>query len=53
MKMGYDYDRGTSYENRIMKSVKIILKGVREIRKNNRSSEFNQSTLYSCVEIPH
>jgi hypothetical protein len=37
-------------KNRIMKSIKLVFKKKR-IRKNNRGSEFDQSTLYACAEI--
>jgi hypothetical protein len=40
------------YENRIIKPVKIILKGGKGMRKGNRGGEFDQSTLYACMEIP-
>jgi hypothetical protein len=37
------------YGNRIMKPIKIMKK--RRLRKNNRGAEFEQSTLYACVEL--
>jgi hypothetical protein len=40
------------YENRIMRPFKIVFKnGEWGIRKSNRGSEFDQSTLYACGEI--
>jgi hypothetical protein len=41
------------YENNIMKPNKIIENMGRRgaLRKNNRCSEFGQSTLYACIEI--
>jgi hypothetical protein len=39
------------YENRIMKPIKISVKGGRGgTRKSNRRDEFDQSTLYACME---
>jgi hypothetical protein len=40
------------YENRIMKSVKIVLKGEKVNKKSNGGGTFSQSTLCACMEIP-
>jgi hypothetical protein len=42
----------TLYENRILKATKIYSKEGRGIKKRvTRGSDFDQSTLYTCVEI--
>jgi hypothetical protein len=40
------------YENRIMRPIKIVKKrkGDGEIRMSNTGGEFDQSTLYVCME---
>jgi hypothetical protein len=40
------------YENRIMKPIKLYLKGgQKEIRKSNRETEYDQNTLHARVEV--
>jgi hypothetical protein len=39
------------YENRVMKLIELFRKRERRLKKSNRGGEFDQSTLYACMEI--